>query len=78
MKIISLSSDKAGFACAVATSIKKYFNNNYQTQFFDYLVCSLNTINNILKINNCDSIINNFEISPINDKSCVKFKNYDI
>ena len=77
MKIISLSSDKAGFACAVATSIKKYFNNNYQTQFFDYLVCSLNTINNILKINNCDSIINNFEITPINDKSCVKFKNYD-
>ena len=77
MKIISLSSDKAGFACAVATSIKKYYNNNYQTQFFDYLVCSLNTINNILKINQCDNIINNLEITPINDKSCVNFKNYD-
>jgi len=77
MKIISLSSDKAGFACAVATSIKKYYNNNYQTQFFDYLVCSLNTINNILKTNNCDNLINNFDITQIDNKSCVKFKNYD-
>ena len=47
MKIISLSSNKAGFACAVATSIKKYYNNNYQTQMFDYLVCSLNDINKL-------------------------------
>ena len=77
MKIISLSSNKAGFACAVATSIKKYYNNNYQTQMFDYLVCSLNTINNILKTNNVNNIINNLEITPIDDKSCVKFKNYD-
>ena len=77
MKIISLSSNKAGFACAVATSIKKYYNNNYQTQMFDYLVCSLNDINNILKTNNSDNIINNLEITPIDDKSCVKFKNYD-
>ena len=77
MKIISLSSNKAGFACAVATSIKKYYNNNYQTQMFDYLVCSLNSINNILKTNNINNIINNLEITPIDDKSCVKFKNYD-
>lgn len=77
MKIISLSSNKAGFACAVVTSIKKYYNNNYQTQMFDYLVCSLNTINNILKTTNVNNIINNLEITPINDKSCVKFKNYD-
>ena len=77
MKIISLSSNKAGFACAVATSIKKYYNNNYQTQMFDYLVCSLNDINNILKTNNDNNIINNLEITPIDNKSCVKFKNYD-
>ena len=77
MKIISLSSDKAGFACAVATSIKKYYNNNYQTQIFDYLVCSLNTINSILKTTNYNDIINNLEITPIDNKSCVKFKNYD-
>ena len=77
MKIISLASNKAGFACAVATSIKKYYNNNYQTQIFDYLVCSLNTINSILKTTNYNDIINNLEITPIDNKSCVKFKNYD-
>ena len=77
MKIISLSSNKAGLACAVATSIKKYYNNDYQTQMFDYLVCSLNTINNVLMTNNVDNIINNFEITHINNKSIVNFKNYD-
>lgn len=83
MKVISLSADKAGFACAVATSIKTYYNNENETQFFDYLACSLNSINNILKTDNTDNIINNYEISVINDKtcindkSCVKFKNYD-
>ena len=77
MKIISLSSNKAGFACSVATSIKKYYNNNYETQFFDYLVCSLNTINNVLQTTVYDNIINHLEITPINDKSSVLFKNYD-
>lgn len=76
MKIISLSSDKAGFACAIATSIKKYYNNNYQTNLFDYLVCDLHDINNILILNNIDLLTSNLDISQIDDKSIVKFKNF--
>jgi hypothetical protein len=37
MKIISLSSNIAGPACAVAQCIKKYYNNDYKTNFFDFL-----------------------------------------
>ena len=77
MKIISLSSDKAGFACAVATSIKKYYNNNYQTNLFDYLVCNLNDINNLLEFNNIDLLTSNLNISQIDNKSIVNFENFE-
>ena len=51
MKIISLSSEIAGPACGIATSVKKYFyNNEYQTNFFDYLEISLYSILEILSI----------------------------
>ena len=49
MKIISLSSSIAGPACAIATAIKKHFyNNDYQTNIFDYLEISLESINQFL------------------------------
>ena len=51
MKIISLSSEIAGPACGIATSVKKYFyNNEYQTNFFDYLEISLYSVLEILSI----------------------------
>ena len=51
MKIISLSSEIAGPACGIATSVKKYFyNNEYKTNFFDYLEISLYSILEILSI----------------------------
>jgi hypothetical protein len=72
MKIISLSSKIAGPACGIATSVKKYFyNNEYKTNFFDYLEISLYSILEILSIhsehirekllNNENNIENNME-----------------
>lgn len=61
MKIISLSSNTSGYACGIATSIKKYFyNNNNKTNIFDYLEISLNSINQFL-INNPNDIEKNLK-----------------
>jgi hypothetical protein len=49
MKIISLASYNSGEACSVFTCIKKHFyNNNCITDFFSYLEVSLETVNQIL------------------------------
>jgi hypothetical protein len=84
MKIISLASSIAGPACAIAVSIKKYFyNNNYQTNIFDYLEINLKSINYILetiyKNNNIEDLLRtNNEIYLNNDgRSSVIFKNFD-
>ena len=84
MKIISLASSIAGPACAIAVSIKKYFyNNNYQTNIFDYLEINLKSINYILetmyKNSNIEDLLRtNNEIYLNNDgKSSVIFKNFD-
>ena len=84
MKIISLASSIAGPACAIAVSIKKYFyNNNYQTNIFDYLEINLKSINyileNIHKNNHIENLLRtNNEIYLNNDgKSSVIFKNFD-
>ena len=51
MKIISLSSNTAGYACAIACIIKnKYYNNNYKTNFFDYLEISFTSIIQLLSL----------------------------
>ena len=48
MKIISLSYEEAGYACAIASTVKNnYYKENYKTNFFDFLVVSMNTINRI-------------------------------
>ena len=59
MKIISLSALIAGPACAIATSIKKYFyKNNYITNIFDYLELSIISINQFLLLEENDIISN--------------------
>ena len=84
MKIISLASSIAGPACAIAVSIKKYFyNNNCQTNIFDYLEINLKSINYILETmyKNIDIenlLKTNNEIYLNSDgKSSVIFKNFD-
>lgn len=48
-KVISLSATRAGFACGTSVSIKKlFYNNNKETDFFDYLLSSMKSVNEIL------------------------------
>jgi len=78
MKILSLSSNIAGNACAVAYSIKNFYNNNYQTNFFDYLEISLLSINEVLneetiydKLNSNQTMVKNKD-----NKESVYFNNF--
>lgn len=80
MKIISLSSNTSGYACAIATSIKKYFYNNIniKTNIFDYLEISLKSINQILNYTDIElKFKNNHEIylNKVNTYSVI-FKNF--
>jgi hypothetical protein len=81
MKIISLSSSIAGPACAVAKSIKKHFyDNNYQTNMFDYLEISLLSILQILYLKDGDINylnLNNEIFLNKDDNNSVKFNNFD-
>lgn len=84
MKIISLSSSIAGPACAIATIIKKHFyNNNYETNMFDFLEVSLESIIKVLSISNNnlnieDYISNNYNIIVNSDgNNSVFFNNFD-
>jgi hypothetical protein len=81
MKIISLSSSVAGPACAIATSIKKYFyNNNYITNIFDYLEISLTSILEILRmqVNDIQYLShNNFIEKNIDNNYSVTFRNFN-
>ena len=84
MKIISLSSSIAGPACAISVSIKKHFyNDNCETNMFDFLEVSLESIIKILniKINNLDIeeiLKNNYNIIVNNDgNNSVFFNNFD-
>jgi len=45
---LSLSSSHTSYACAIADSIKIYDKQN-ETQFFDYLECSMKSINELLE-----------------------------
>lgn len=77
MKIISLSYDEAGYACAIGTSIKKKYNNI--TNFFDYLVVDMETINNILQLKDLNLLLNNFNYEHIDNHShtVVKWNNFN-
>ena len=83
MKIISLSNDEAGYACAVGTSIKRYYENKSKTNFFDFLVVSMDSINKIINMSNLDlSMANNLQntkqMEPISHDFEVKETNNSI
>lgn len=71
---ISLSSSSAGNACAIRQSIINYTNVKSETQFFDWLVCSMKSINEVLE---GKPII--FENNFIHSKSniSIKFLNFN-
>jgi hypothetical protein len=79
MKIISLSCNYAGPACAVGHCIKHlYYNGNYQTNMFDYLEISMETIINILSTNDINNDLKtNYKIELNNkNKNTVYFNNF--
>lgn len=49
MKVISLSHSEAGMACSISMAIKKYFyNDSKETDFFDFLLVSIKSVNEVL------------------------------
>ena len=82
MKIISLSSNIAGPACSIGCCIKKFFyNNNYKTNFFDYLEISFTSILQILRLKDNDinylSIDENNSFINNTNKRTIMFSNFD-
>lgn len=74
---ISLSSSYGGNACAVRESINNYTTNSNETQFFDWLVTSMKSVNQILE--NTPIIFESNYIYPnaLNTTS-INFKNFDL
>jgi len=74
---ISLSSSYAGNACAVHESITNYTSTSNKTLFFDWLVTSMKSVNQILE--NTPIIFETESIRPntLNTTS-INFKNFDL
>ena len=74
---LSLSSSYPGNACALRESINKYTTNSNKTQFFDWLVTSMKSVNQILE--NTPIIFESNYIYPnsLNNTS-INFKNFDL
>ena len=71
---LSLSSSYAGNACAVRHSINNYTTNSNETQFFDWLVTSMKSVNQILE--NTPIIFESNYIYP--NTTSIDFKNFDL
>lgn len=74
---LSLSSSYAGNACAVRDSIIKYTTNSNETQFFDWLIASIKSVNQILE--NTPIIFESNYIYPnLVNTTSINFKNFDL
>jgi hypothetical protein len=74
---ISLSSSFASYACAIRQSIDNYTQQKGETQFFDWLVCSLKSVNEVLS-HKPILFEEKFEYpNPLNTVS-IHFKNFDL
>ena len=74
---LSLSSSYAGNACAVRQSIINYTTNSNETQFFDWLVTSMKSVNQILENTPIIFESNYIYPNPLNTTS-INFKNFDL
>ena len=74
---ISLSSSHAGNACAIRQSIINYINNETETHFFDWLVTSMKSVNQILENKPIEFESNYIYPNPLNTTS-INFKNFDL
>ena len=74
---ISLSSSYAGNACAIKQSIINYTNINNETHFFDWLVVSMKSVNQILE--NTPILFESDYIYPNSlNTTTINFKNFDL
>ena len=78
---ISLSSSYGGNACAVRQSINKYANdsgsNQMQTQFFDWLLTSMKSINQVLERTPI-TFESNYIYPNSSNTTTIKFKNFHL
>lgn len=74
---ISLSSSYSGNACAVRQSITNYTKNSNETQFFDWLVTSMKSVNQVLENQPILFESNYIYPNPLNTTS-INFKNFDL
>jgi len=72
---ISLSASLAGYACAVRSSIDKYYKQS-ETQFFDWLICSMKSINEVLQGKPILFENKYSQYSP--DSISINFKDFDL
>lgn len=74
---LSLSSSYGGYACAVRQSINNYTTTSNETHFFDWLVTSMKSVNQILE--NTPIIFESNYIYPNSlNTTSINFKNFDL
>ena len=74
---LSLSSSYGGNACAIRQSINNYSKSQIKTNFFDWLVTSMKSVNQILE--NTPIIFESNYIYPNSlNTTSINFKNYDL
>jgi hypothetical protein len=74
--LISLSSSRPGFACGIRQSIDTY-NEKKATNFFDWLVCSMKSVNEILEGTPIEFEDTYVYPNPLNNTS-INLKNFDL
>ena len=74
---LSLSSSYAGNACAVRQSIINYTTSSNETHFFDWLITSMKSVNQILENTPIIFESNYIYPNPLNTTS-INFKNFDL
>lgn len=81
MKIISLASQHAGYACATGNYISKYFYNDKKSrEFFDLITVSMKSINEVLMSKNIefeDKEVPYYRVPNSTDNIIVNFKNFN-
>ncbi len=74
---LSLSSSYSGNACAIRQSINNYTTNSNETNFFDWLVTSMKSVNEILENKPIIFETNYIYPNSLNTTS-INFKNFDL
>lgn len=74
---VSLSASEVAYACGIRQSIINYTQNHNETNFFDWLVASMKSINQVLENNPIEFDMNSTYINQLNSTS-IHFKNFHL